>query len=605
MNSSRKACEAIVLSLLVGLFVACGSEATEGLTAGDATAETSDAGADEDAAETDGAETYGAETDGAETDTPETDTPERDAGGDAADDGGDGGEVECERNTDCPPRHGCVEGECRLRCGTDIECDDANPCTDDLCEEGFCSAQHVAPRIADELSGDCKALACVTGELEVVPDDTDIPEDDGIGCTIERCAGTFPQHNPVHSLCDDGDDDNGEEICSPADGGCVLGERPDWYCDEFLPGWGPEEICDDGQDNDGNGQVDEDCGCEFGSAQRCYQGPPNSREIGGCLDGYQRCIDRRDPHWGDCEGGILPSLEICDLKDNDCNGCVDDLPECEPLLTCPTEDFARPLRAYPLDGTAIFGGEGLEWQWTIIPPPNSATTGAESPTSSLTEVYLDVSGDYHVSLTVRDDKDDLYGCSWVVHVAGSGLRIEMRWDTFGTVDMDLHLHRSGRTTGFCTDDDCYFANCRVGGFGGGLPWGYPDSPSTECESDGAPCNNPRLDIDNIRGFDPENINIDNPNDGDSFRIMAHKYSGSARTNPVLSLYCGGRLRGVLGEAPDEAGLTQSSGGCQGHTWRIADAIMVVDPDTGVTDCVVDVLTGGDGGWDIRLNSSAY
>ena len=48
----------------------------------------------------------------------------------------------------------------------------------------------MAPRIADELSGDCKALACVTGELEVVPDDTDIPEDDGIGCTIERCAGT-------------------------------------------------------------------------------------------------------------------------------------------------------------------------------------------------------------------------------------------------------------------------------------------------------------------------------------------------------------------------------------------------------------------------------
>ncbi len=554
---------------------------------------------EEDTAEPDATADADVETDAVEDTTPDV----------AEDVDPDAEAPECTSTADCPSGQDCVAGVCETRCGLDVECDDGSPCTADSCVAGYClnDVLDPAPSISDPATGDCKTQVCIDGELQDVPSSSDIPEDDGIFCTIESCAGAFPQHRPQDDLCDDGNEENGAEFCSIPERGCALGELPGWFCEPLLPDWGPEELCDDGQDNDGNGLVDEGCTCDFGAAARCYNGPPSSRDVGGCLDGYMRCENRADPRWGECEGVILPQEEICDLKDNDCNGCVDDMEECDPLLSCPTEDYARPLRNYPLNAASIFDTsdatiESVEWR--VIPPANSATTGVETPGSVETQVYLDVSGDYQISLQLVTDKGT-FGCSWVVHATGSGLRVEMRWDTFGRVDMDLHMHRSGTTRGFCSDDDCYYANCQTGGFSTGLDWGYPDSPATECEADGDPCNNPRLDIDNITSFDPENINIDNPSDGDRFRVMAHMYSGTARTNPVISIYCGGRLRAVLGEDPDGAGMNRSGGSCGGQTWRVADVEMLVDAGTGATDCSVFVLESGSGDWDIRTGSSAY
>jgi len=511
-------------------------------------------------------------------------------------------EPQCRSNADCPSRQACIEGICVRRCATDFDCNDNNACTSEVCTDGLCAYTAIEVPIADPVGGDCRTMACVDGRLAEVASPTDLPADDGIFCTVEQCSGSFPVYFPNHALCDDGDDLNGYEQCSAAERGCIVGGAPPWVCEEFDPGWGSREVCGDGQDNNNNGLVDENCPCDFGSVQRCFAGPPNARTVGGCLDGYQQCIDRDNPRWSECQGGILPGEEICDAKDNDCNGCIDDIPDCAPLLTCPSEDIARPLRYYPLDATAIFGGIGDEYEWRVIAPPNSATRGVEDPDAANTRVYLDVSGDYQISLTVKDDKGDLYGCSWIVVAAGSGVRVEMRWDTFGSVDMDLHLARRGGA--FCGADDCYFANCRTYG---SVAWGYAPSPATECEAalGAASCPNPRLDIDNIRGFDPENINLDNPNDGDRFRVMAHMFSGSARTNPVISIYCGGGLNGVFGEAPDLVGLTRAGGGCGGETWRVADVTTRVDSRTGVTTCNIDVLTSSSGGWDVRLNSSAH
>ncbi len=607
MSSRRNPLFLLMAAALIALAPACGGDDEPG-GGGDGTG--SGDQVDTGNGDTDNVPDVGTDTPEADTtpdvgtDTDETDTPGDDTS-DASDDVSDpdGGFEGCRSDDECPARHECIDGICLKLCAGAVDCDDQNPCTAEACVDGYCEFEAIEPNVADAVAGDCRTVACVDGGLQEVADPTDLPEDDGISCTVERCAGQFPQHYADHTLCDDGDDLNGYETCSPPDGGCVNGENPPWVCDEFFPGWEREEICGDGQDNDGNGQADDGCPCEFGSAQRCFLGAPNARDVGGCVDGFQRCQNRDAPAWSECEGGILPSEEICDAKDNDCNGCVDDIEDCVPLLTCPTEDFARPLRDYPLDGTAIFEGRGLEWEWNVVPPPNSATRNVADPSSATTTVYLDVSGDYQISLTVRDDKGDLYGCSWVVHAAGSGLRTEMRWNTFGSVDMDLHVARPPGP--FCDSrNDCYFANCRVYS---ALDWGYPPSPATECvtELGASTCPNPRLDIDNIRGFDPENINLDNPNHEDSFRVMAHMYSGSASTDPVISIYCGGRLAAVLGEAPDGAGMRSAGGGCGGQTWRVADVTMIVDDRTGFTDCFVDVLTDADGEWDIRTGTSAW
>jgi len=510
----------------------------------------------------------------------------------------------CTSDAECEGGTLCEDGVCReVACATDEDCDDGNPCTADTCDGGMCRRSNiVAPELEDDTPGDCLGLTCVDGLPTPVADDADVPADDGIDCTVEGCMDGVMLFTPSDPLCDDGDPANGDEYCVPEDGGCV--NRPaDWICEDVPTddGWLDEEICDNGQDDDGDGQADEDCPCDFGTTQPCYLGPPVTRDVGGCLDGVQQCTNSGAPRWGECEGGFTPEPERCDGKDNDCNGCDDDMPDCEDGLVCPVEDFARPLTWYDLDGEAILGTEGTGWEWSVRAPRNSATTSVERPNSASTRVYFDVSGDYEISLTVIDEKGARVGCTFVVHVQGTGLRVEMRWDTFGRVDMDLHLHRAGSRRDWCTEDDCYFANCRT--YHTTLPWGYARSPADVCP-EGEACDNPRLDIDNISGFDPENINIDNPNDRDVFRVMAHMYSGSSTTNPVISIYCGGALSAVLGEAPDAAALNRSGGSCGGQTWRVADVAMAIDEDTGVTTCRVFPLIR-DGEWDIRLNDASF
>jgi hypothetical protein len=59
-------------------------------------------------------------------------------------------------------------------------------------------------------------------------------------------------------------------------------------------------------------------------AQECISGKtkPCGSGVGECRLGIQTCVNY---HWStDCVGEVQPSSEICDSKDNDCNGVVDD-----------------------------------------------------------------------------------------------------------------------------------------------------------------------------------------------------------------------------------------------------------------------------------------
>ncbi len=93
---------------------------------------------------------------------------------------------------------------------------------------------------------------------------------------------------------------------------------------ESLPG--SREICGNGVDDDGNGQVDEGCTCTPGISRPCYLGPPGTRHTGICEDGVQSCDAGGEfTTWGACLGSIVPSFEIADngLDDN-CDGRVDE-----------------------------------------------------------------------------------------------------------------------------------------------------------------------------------------------------------------------------------------------------------------------------------------
>jgi hypothetical protein len=190
-----------------------------------------------------------------------------------------------------------------------------------------------------------------------------------------------------------------------------------------------------------------------------------------------------------------------------------------------------------------------------------------------------LSGDY--TLQGEFDLDGKhYVCTQKVKVRAPGIRAELCWDTVGGDnltdgnDIDLHFARLQDTT--CAeqgwDSVCQF---NAGGglqdcfYGSGcadttLPqWGYADSPNAACQGWGSKrgsmaCTNPRLDRDNVSCdrnqsdpnsnallasyCGPENINLDNPRNGDRFVVGVNHYgnnSGTANARPHVNLYCNG------------------------------------------------------------------
>ncbi len=99
-------------------------------------------------------------------------------------------------------------------------------------------------------------------------------------------------------------------------GDVPVDEKADAFGDVAVDLWIPDSATDGGPDVVG--------GCAETETRKCYSGPPSTRGIGTCQQGEQSCTDGV---WGLCSGDTLPTEEVCDGADNDCDGSTDNLPD--------------------------------------------------------------------------------------------------------------------------------------------------------------------------------------------------------------------------------------------------------------------------------------
>lgn len=130
-----------------------------------------------------------------------------------------------------------------------------------------------------------------------------------------------------------GQNEVGDNIVYPGgvpQGSCKFGLQ---QCDGGLWGTckgaiGPKakDSCETGNDDNCNGVATDHCDCEAGSTEPC------GSAVGECRKGTRTCSPKGQ--WGECEGQIKPTLEVCGGgKDEDCDGATDlQDSECECLI---------------------------------------------------------------------------------------------------------------------------------------------------------------------------------------------------------------------------------------------------------------------------------
>ncbi len=252
--------------------------------------------------------------------------------------------------------------------------------------------------------------------------------------------------------------------------------------------------------------------------------------------------------------------------------------DCDNILPHPSFGlYATPDGEYRTPGTEVdtLGQSMQEHGFVVTAADLTAVTGGAP---SVVYPAFSLSGDYALAVAWELGGQP-YACSVKIHVSAPGLRADGCWSTEG-VDDDLDLHVA-KVNGFgttCPDtegwsdvacpsgnQDCYYGDCYTPGGDATAAWGYTASASTACigwgaqATSAATCNNPRLDRDtnglsgtcNPAIVDPnnstvcgaENINIDDPGDGDQFAVGLRFYgidgTGTAPSLSHVDVYCDG------------------------------------------------------------------
>ncbi|MFH1047397.1 MAG: hypothetical protein V1738_03785 [Patescibacteria group bacterium] len=170
----------------------------------------------------------------------------------------------CSPDCACAANQVCAADQCVLpECISDRDCSDAVACTADFCRQpgtaqAYCSSQTISVCLADD-------GCCPTGCTASIDADCPAVCGDEICSRDESCSSCTADCGNCGSVCGD-DNCAADESCSSCaadcgtcppicgDGLCSTGE--DCYLCEQDCGTCDAPVCNDGQDNDGDGLVD-------------------------------------------------------------------------------------------------------------------------------------------------------------------------------------------------------------------------------------------------------------------------------------------------------------------------------------------------------------
>lgn len=281
---------------------------------------------------------------------------------------------------------------------------------------------------------------------------------------------------------------------------------------------------------------------EYSEADRLAGQPPPSRSIEVAFTPREErihngtlIIESNDP--------VHPIREIPLLGRGVTNAC----PQARAVED---EFYVVPLDVVVLDGSPSIDQDAadnrpVDYEWVITSRPDGSVSqphesfydpaqpangGVEDDTSTPTAVFfVDLAGTYTAELRVRDNLGlDSIACEnpavvTIVAKPEEAIHVQLVWRTPGDddetegggTDLDLHLLHPNALNWFSRPYDCHYAEP------------VPDWGQVENSAD-----DPSLDIDDINGAGPENINLDNPENTDvlgaPYVVGVHYYNSRDR-----------------------------------------------------------------------------
>lgn len=262
---------------------------------------------------------------------------------------------ECDDGNACTTNDACDAGFCIGK--TAVDCNDNNPCTDDVCDDDLgcqptnntnpCSdldACTTGDQCADGACQPGAPVSCSNGDAcdgeetcsptEGCQDGVAPNCDDGIGCTQDSCSAlTGCKHVAQHAVCNDNQACNGVEQCD-LELGCTADDLPN--------GTG----CDDGNSCTENDQ----ClgGLCVGQGLVCNDNNPCTTD--SCGETGTGCVFTKITEFTACnDGDACTENDFCDegvcvgstdVVCTDNNPCTDD--SCDAVLGCQYDDNVEP-----------------------------------------------------------------------------------------------------------------------------------------------------------------------------------------------------------------------------------------------------------------------